>query len=87
MICSHSLGRAARYYPEQTGTAAAGKRTTLRELQYRVGGVAASLRRYGFEAVVAFYPSARLASRRRVACRREIGATKDSNFTRTRQSV
>lgn len=50
MIISHSLGRAARYYPEQTAVAAAGKHTTFRELQDRVGGIAASLRKHGFEA-------------------------------------
>jgi long-chain acyl-CoA synthetase len=50
MIHIHSLGRAARYYPEQTAITAAGKRTTFRELQDRVGGIAASLRKRGFEA-------------------------------------
>jgi long-chain acyl-CoA synthetase len=50
MIYIHSLGRAARYYPEKTAVAAAGKRTTFRELQDRVGGIAGSLRKHGFEA-------------------------------------
>jgi long-chain acyl-CoA synthetase len=49
MIYGHSLGRAARYYPEQTAVATAGKRTTFRELHDRVGGIAASLRKHGFE--------------------------------------
>ena len=50
MIYTHSLGRAARYYPEQIAVADAGKRTTFRELQDRVRGIAAGLRKHGFEA-------------------------------------
>ena len=50
MIYSHSLGRAARYYPQQTAVSAAGKRTTFRELHDRVGRIAAALSRLGFRA-------------------------------------
>ena len=50
MIYTHSLGRAARYYPEQTAVAAAGRRPTFRELHDRVGRIAAALRKHGFEA-------------------------------------
>ena len=47
---THSLGRAARYYPEQTAVAAAGRRTTFRELHDRVGHIAAALSKHGFKA-------------------------------------
>jgi long-chain acyl-CoA synthetase len=50
MIYTHSLGRAARYYPEQTAVAGAGRRPTFRELHDRVGRIAAALRKHGFEA-------------------------------------
>jgi long-chain acyl-CoA synthetase len=50
MIYMHSLGRAARYYPELTAIAAAGSRPTFRELHDRVGRIAAALRKRGFEA-------------------------------------
>jgi len=50
MIHTHSLGRAARYYPERTALAAAGRRSTFRELHRRVGAIAASLRQRGFGA-------------------------------------
>ena len=50
MICSHSLGRAARFYPEQTAVAADGRRTTFRELHDRVGRIAAALGKQGFKA-------------------------------------
>jgi len=43
------LGRAARYYSERTALASEGTRSTFRELYDRVGGMAASLRRVGFE--------------------------------------
>jgi long-chain acyl-CoA synthetase len=49
MIYSHSLGRAARYYAEQTAVSIAGKRTTFRELHERVGRLAAALKKCGFE--------------------------------------
>ena len=50
MIYSQSLGRAARYFPEQTAVADAGRRTTFRELHNRVGRVAAALSKHGFGA-------------------------------------
>ena len=50
MIYTHSLSRAARYYPEQTAVATAGRRPTFRELHDRVGRIAAALRKHGFEA-------------------------------------
>jgi long-chain acyl-CoA synthetase len=49
MIYSHSLGRAARYYPKQTAVTSAGKPTTFRELHERVGRVAAALKKRGFQ--------------------------------------
>jgi acyl-CoA synthetase (AMP-forming)/AMP-acid ligase II len=48
MIYFHSLGRAAQFYPEWTALAAAGTRSTFRELHDRVGRIAASLRQHGF---------------------------------------
>src|SRR5262245_51198710 len=48
MIYTHSLGRAARYYPEQTALASAQKRLTFRELHDRVARLAAALRKHGF---------------------------------------
>jgi len=48
MIHTHSLDRAARLYPEWTALAAAGRRSTFRELHDRVGGIAAYLRKRGF---------------------------------------
>ena len=48
MIHTHSLGRAARYYPEQTALVSEGKRLTFRELHDRVENVAAALSRHGF---------------------------------------
>jgi long-chain acyl-CoA synthetase len=48
MIHTHSLGRAARYYPERTALASAGTRSTFRELHDRVAGIAGSLCRRGF---------------------------------------
>jgi long-chain acyl-CoA synthetase len=48
MIHTHSLGRAARFYPEWTALAAAGRRSTFRQLHERVGGIAAYLRKRGF---------------------------------------
>src|SRR5205807_9482007 len=50
MIYVHSLGRAARYFPERTALAANGTRSTFRELHARVGRIAAALRKYGFKA-------------------------------------
>jgi long-chain acyl-CoA synthetase len=48
MIHMHSLGRAARFYPERTALASGGTRSTFRELHDRVGRIAAALRRHGF---------------------------------------
>src|SRR6266508_4864092 len=50
MIYVHSLGRAARYFPERTALAANGTRSTFRELHARVGRVADALTRHGFKA-------------------------------------
>ena len=50
MIHTHSLGRAARYYPERTALASNGTRSTFREVHDRVAGIAASLKSLGFEA-------------------------------------
>src|SRR5438270_6006039 len=50
MIHAHSLGRAARYFPERPALAAAKKRTTFQELHDRVGCIAAALDRHGFKA-------------------------------------
>ena len=49
MIHAHSLGRAARYYPELTALASGDKRSSFRELHDRVGRIAAALRKLGFE--------------------------------------
>src|SRR5205807_10284518 len=50
MIYVHSLGLAARYFPERTALAANGKRSTFRELHARVGRIAAALTTHGFKA-------------------------------------
>src|SRR5881394_2786317 len=50
MICVHSLGRAARYFPERTALAANGTRSTFRELHARVERIAAALTKHGFKA-------------------------------------
>ena len=50
MIHTHSLGRAARYYPERTALASDGTRSTFRELHERVARIATALSRHGFEA-------------------------------------
>jgi long-chain acyl-CoA synthetase len=50
MIHAHALGRAARYFPEQTALSAGSTRTTFRELHDRVGGLASSLSEQGFRA-------------------------------------
>ena len=49
MIHTHSLGRAARYFRERTALASDGARSKFRELHDRVGGIAASLEKVGFE--------------------------------------
>src|SRR2546430_3174923 len=50
MICIHSLGRAARYFPERTALAANETRSIFRELHDRVGRIAAALAKHGFKA-------------------------------------
>ena len=50
MIHTHSLGRAARYYPQRTALASGGTRATFRELHDRVASFAAALSRHGFGA-------------------------------------
>src|SRR5213596_3784996 len=47
MIHIHSLGRAARYYPERTALASGGTRSTFPELHERVARIAAALSRHG----------------------------------------
>ena len=49
MIHTHSLARAARYYPEHTAVATAGRRSTYRGLHDRVGRIAALLSEHGFK--------------------------------------
>src|SRR5437660_12831034 len=49
MIYVHSLGRAARYFPERTALAASGTRSTFWELHARVGRIAAALTKHGFK--------------------------------------
>jgi long-chain acyl-CoA synthetase len=49
MIYVHSLGRAARYFPERIALAANGKRSTFRELHARVERIAAALTKYGLK--------------------------------------
>ena len=49
MMLTHSLGRGFRNYPERVALAAAGKRSTFRQLHARVGSIAAALRKVGFE--------------------------------------
>ena len=48
MIYVHSLGRAARFYPDRTAIASSGTRLTFRELHERVQGIAAALSKLGF---------------------------------------
>ncbi len=48
MIHAHSLGRAARVYPDWTALASTETRTTFRELHARVGRTASFLRDHGF---------------------------------------
>jgi long-chain acyl-CoA synthetase len=50
MMHTHSLERAARYYPERTALVSSGKRSTFRALRDRVGGIAAALHRQGLRA-------------------------------------
>ncbi|HEV7397130.1 MAG TPA: long-chain fatty acid--CoA ligase [Pyrinomonadaceae bacterium] len=48
MIHAHSLGRAARYYPELTALASGDKRSNFRELHVRVASIAEALSKQGF---------------------------------------
>src|SRR5882672_6323150 len=50
MIYTHSLGRAARFYPERMSLASGLKRSTFRSLHDRVASIAAALSRDGFRA-------------------------------------
>src|ERR1700741_4021773 len=50
MIYVHTLSRAARYFPEGTALIANGRRSTSRELEDRVGRIAAALTKHGFKA-------------------------------------
>jgi long-chain acyl-CoA synthetase len=50
MIHVHSLGRAARYYPDRVALAFDGKRVNFRDLYHRVGSIAAGLLHHGFAA-------------------------------------
>ena len=50
MIHIHSLGRAARYYPERSALSPGGTRLSFRQLHDRVKGVASALKRHGFSA-------------------------------------
>src|SRR5437016_3070545 len=50
MICIHSLGRAARYFPERMALVSNARRSTFRELDARVRRVAGALTRHGFKA-------------------------------------
>ena len=48
MIYIHSLGRAARYYPDRTALAPDATAVSFRELEARVKGIAAALSQHGF---------------------------------------
>src|SRR3954453_14108343 len=50
MIYFNSLGRAARYFPDRTAFVANGTGSTFRELDDRVGRIAAALTKHGFKA-------------------------------------
>ncbi|HTO66670.1 MAG TPA: AMP-binding protein [Bradyrhizobium sp.] len=50
MILTHSLSRAARYYPERTAFASSGTRSTFRQLHDRVAAIAGALSRHGLSA-------------------------------------
>src|SRR4029077_9075114 len=54
LIYTHSLGRAARYFPERTAFVSNGMSSTFRELQARVERVAGVLTRHGFEGLRRF---------------------------------
>src|SRR3954454_22032927 len=48
MLYTHSLHRAARYYPQHTAFVSGPNRSTFRELHDRVAGLAAALSIHGF---------------------------------------
>ena len=48
MIYTHSVGRAARYYPEKTAFSSGGHRQTFQELHARAGRIASALAGRGF---------------------------------------
>ncbi len=50
MIHIHSLGRAARYFPERMALVSNARRSTFRELRARVARIAGALTRHGFKA-------------------------------------
>src|ERR1700736_2035979 len=50
MLQTHSLRRAARYYPGRTAIVSGEMRPTFRELQDRVARIAAALTRHTFQA-------------------------------------
>jgi len=49
MMHIHSLGRAARYFPERAAIGSDGGRSTFRQLHDRVAGIVAALSRHGFK--------------------------------------
>ena len=49
MMHTHSLGRAARYYPERAALGSDGGHSTFRQLHDRVAGIAAALSSHGFK--------------------------------------
>jgi len=50
MIYAHSIGRAARYYPDRIALSVGGKRLTFLELQHRIERIASALHQLGFRA-------------------------------------
>src|SRR5229473_3755349 len=50
MIYVHSIGRAARYYPDLVALSVRGKRLTFLELHERIERIAAALHQLGFRA-------------------------------------
>src|SRR5258708_23811429 len=50
MIYVHSIGRAARYYPDLVALSVRGKRLTFLELHQRIERIAAALHQLGFRA-------------------------------------
>jgi acyl-CoA synthetase (AMP-forming)/AMP-acid ligase II len=49
MMHIHSLGRAARYFPDRAAIGSDGRRSTFRQLHDRVAGIVAALSRDGFK--------------------------------------